>query len=286
MREIQWTKTLNSGNLQINFLQHQGIVTHLHRLHFQAPPSSNTIPLLLWNQAHNPALVQLKDMRVMCRRDKNTIAPKVAMVDVKCPPLRNSPSRGHHLHVHHECLQRFLETSLTLGRPLPVPLQADNFPVLLGDAPSASQRNHFSLQRNHTGHIWQGLRTCRHYLRFLMMNSMQIMWGIIRRTWAGQKAKPQSAWSKRNPPWSHYPKGRASPTLVQSTCERKNKWLGFSRRRISALSRDRTIWNRSEMEPCTGWLRWQIFWRLLRSGCHWKTSIMPKGFSGNGLRCL
>jgi len=112
------------------------------------------------------------------------------------------------------------------------------------------------------------------------------MIAMIRQTWAGLKARPQSARSKRNSPRSNLPRGLRSPTLVHATSGRKYGWLGFSRRSIGALSRDRTIWNSSGMDPCTGRRRLQIFWRLSRIGCPWKTLIMRNGFGNNGLRCF
>jgi len=117
-----------------------------------------------------------------------------------------------------------------------------------------------------------------------MTNSMQMLRAMIRRTWAGLKAKPQLAWSKQNSPWSNLPKGCGSPTIVPSTSGRKYGWLGFSRRSIGPLSQDRTVWNRCEMDPCTGRWRLKIFWKLSRHGCLWKISIMPNGFGDNGWR--
>jgi len=286
MLEIHQTKTLNSGNQRINFLYHRGIVTHLRSLHFQALPSSTTMPHSTWHQAHNQALVQPKDMRVMGHRGKHTISPKEVMVDHKCSALSNSPDRGCHLQAHLACLQHSLETFQSFGRPLPPQLHMDNFQVHLGDPAWASRRNDFSWQRNRAGQMLQGLQTCPHYQRYVMTNSMHSMRAMIRRTWAGLKAKPQSAWSKLNSPWSNLPKRWGSPTFVHSTNARKYGWLGSSRRSIGPSSRDRTVWNSSEMDPCTG--RWglQNFWTLSINGCLWKSSIMPNGFGDNGLRCL
>jgi len=83
-----------------------------------------------------------------------------------------------------------------------------------------------------------------------------------------------------------FAKGWGSPTIVHSTSGRKYGWLGFSRRSISPVSRDRTIINSREMDPCAGRWRLQIFWRLSRSGCLRKTSIMLNGFGDNGWRCV
>jgi len=284
MREIHRTKTLTSGNPRINFLHLRGIVTHLRSFHFQVLPSSTTMPHSIWHQARNPARVQPTNMRVMGHRGRDTISSKEVMVDLKYSPLSNSPDRGRHLQAHLECLPHCLETFQSFSRPLPPRHHMDKFPVHLEDSPLASQWNDFSRQRNSSGQMLQGLRTCPHYQRFLMTNSMQIMRAMIRRTWVGLKAKPKSAWSKRNSPWSNLPKGWGSPTLVHSTSGRKYRWLGFLRRSIGQLSRDRTVWNSSEMDPCAGGWQLQIFWWLSRGGCLWKTSIMPNGFGDNGLR--
>jgi len=286
MLEIHRTKTLNSGNPQINFLHHRGIVTRLRSLHFQALPSSTTMPHSTWYQAHNQALEQPKDMRVMGHHSKDTISPKEVMVDHTCSPFSNSPDRGRHLQVHLECLQHCVETFQSFRRPLPLLLHTGNVQAHQGDPPLASQRNDFSRQRNRTGQMLQGLRTCPHYQRFLMTNSIQIMRAMIRPTSVVLKAKPQSAWSNQNSPWSNLPKRWGCATLVHSTSGRKYGWLGFSRRSIGPLSRDRTVWNISVMDPCTGRQRLQLVWRVLRSGCPWKTLIMRNGFGDNGLQCF
>jgi len=168
--EMNRTKTFNSGNPRINFLHHRGIVTHLPSLHFQALPSSTTMPHSTWHQAHNQALVQPKDMQVMGHCGKHTTSPKQVLVDHKCSTLSDSPDRGRHFQAYFECLQHCLETFQSFGRPLPPLLHTDNFRPHLGDPPLASQRNDSSWQRNHAGQMLQGLWTCHHYQRFLMMN--------------------------------------------------------------------------------------------------------------------
>ena len=119
-----------------------------------------------------------------------------------------------------------------------------------------------------------------------MMNTMQIRWAKICQSWAVRKSKPQSAWSKRNSPWSNLPKGWGIPTLVPSTSGRKYGWLGFRKRSIGQLSRDRTVWNSFELDPCTGRRRLPILWRLWRPGYHWRISRMPNGFGDITWRCF
>jgi len=216
---------------------------------------------------------------------KDTTSPTVAMVDMKCSPLSSSPDRGCHLPSHLECLQHWLQTIQSIGRHRPALLHMDNFPAHLGDLPLASPRNNLSRQQNRAGQMWQGLLICPHYQRFLVTNLMQMVRAMIRRTWAGLKAKPQLAWSKWNFHWSNLPKGWGSPTLVPSTSGRKYGWLGFLRRSISPLSRDRTVGNRCEMDPCAGRWRLQIFWTLSTPSFLWKTSIMLNGFGNNVWRC-
>ena len=176
-------------------------------------------------------------MRVMGHRGKDMISPKEVMVDHKWSPLSDSPDRGRHLQTHLECLKHCLETFQSFGRPLPPLLLTDNFQVHLGDPPLASQQNDFSRQQNHAGQMLQGLQTCPHYERFLMRNSMMIMRVMICWTWVGRKAKPKSAWSKWNSPWSNLPKGWGSPALVHSTgareyggwVSREEAWVHYPR---------------------------------------------------------
>ena len=129
----------------------------------------------------------------MGHHGKDTTSPKEVMVHHKCSPLSNSLDRGCHLQAHLGCLQHRLETFQSFGQPLPPLLHTDDFPAHLGDPQLASQQTDFSPQRNRVGQMLQGLRTCPHYQRFLMMNSMQIMRTMIRLTWVGPKAKLQSA---------------------------------------------------------------------------------------------
>jgi len=288
MLEIHWAKTLNSGNLRINFIHHhlQGIVTHLRSHHFQALRSSTTSLRSPWHEPHNQALVRPKDIRLMGHHGMNMISPKEDMVYLKCSPLSNSQDIGHHLQAHLECLQHCLETIQSFGQPLPLPPLQDNFLAPLLDPPLGSQQDYFSRLRNSGGQMLPKLPISPHYLRFCMTNMMQIMGATIHQTWAGPKAKPQSAWNKWNSLWSNLPKGWGSPMLVRSTSGRKYGWLGFWRRSIGLLSGDRTISNHSKMDPCTGIRRWQIFWRLARPGCLWKLSTMPNGFSNGGLWCV
>jgi len=119
-----------------------------------------------------------------------------------------------------------------------------------------------------------------------MTNTVEMMRATIRRTWAGPKANPQSAWSKQNSPWINLPKGCGSTTLVHSTSGRKYGCEGFLWRSIGPLSGDRTVWNSCKMDPCTGRWRLHICWRLSIPGCIWKISIMRDGFCDSGSRCL
>jgi len=104
-------KDTQFGNPRIKFILHRGIVTRLRSHHFQALPSFTTLPHSTWHQASNHALVvQPKDIRVMGHRGKDTTSPKVAMVDLKCSPLGNSPDRGRHFQAHLKFLQPQLAT--------------------------------------------------------------------------------------------------------------------------------------------------------------------------------
>jgi len=285
MLEIHQAKTLNSGNPEIEFILHQGIVPRLRSPHLHTLPSSTTMPHSTWHQAHNQALVQPKNIRVVGHRGKHMISRKEVIVDLKCSPLRNSQDTGRNLQVHPECLQLRLETIQSFGRHHPPPLHRDDLPAHLGDSALASKRNDFSQLQNHGEMMLQGLPICLHYERFPMTNRMHSMRATICRTWAGPNAKPQSAWSKQNPPWNNLPKKWGSPTLVPSTNGRNYGCLGVLRS-IGPRSVDRTIWNSCEMDLCTGRQRLQIFWRLSRPGCLWKISIMWKRFGNSGLRCF
>ena len=140
MLEIHRAKTLNSGNRQIKFILHQGIVTHHRSHHFQALPRSTTLPNSTWHQAYNQAQVgQPKDISVMGHCGKNMTSPMVAMVDLKCSPLNNSQDRGRHLRAHLECLQHRLVTIQSIGRHRPPPLHTDKFLAHLGDLPLGSK---------------------------------------------------------------------------------------------------------------------------------------------------
>jgi len=97
MLDVHWGKTLNSGNPQITFILHWGIVTSLRSHHLLALPSSTTMPHSTWHQAHNQALVQPKDIWVIGHCGKHMISPKEVMVDLKCSLLSNTQEMGHHL---------------------------------------------------------------------------------------------------------------------------------------------------------------------------------------------
>jgi len=160
--EIHQAKTLNSGSPQIKFILHRGIVTCPCNYHFQALPSSTTMPHWTWHQAHNQALVKAKDITVMDHRGKHMISPKEVMVDLKCSPLSNSQDMGRHLQMHLEWLQHRLESIPLFGRRLPSLLRQDNFPAHQGGPPVASQRNDFCWLRNHVGLMLREFRIGLH----------------------------------------------------------------------------------------------------------------------------
>jgi len=223
MLEEHRAKTLNSDNPRINYIHphhHQGIVTHLRSHHLQALPSSTTRLHSIWHQAHNQALVQPENIRVMGHRGKDMISPKEVMADLKCSPLNNLQDMGPHRQEHLECFQHRLETFQSFSWPLPLPLIQDNSPVQLVDPPLASGQNDFGRRQKHGWQMLPWLPICPHCPRFPMMKAMQIMRATIRRTWAGPKAKPLSAWCERNSPWSTVPKdGAAQLKYVQQVEE-------------------------------------------------------------------
>jgi hypothetical protein len=102
----------------------------------------------------------------------------------------------------------------------------------------------------------------------------------------GAEGQPPISLKQMQSSLKQFAKMMGQPTLVHSTSERKYEWLGFSRRSIGPLSRDRTVHNRSEMDQCTGRRGLQIFQRISRHGCLWTISIMPKGFGSNVLKCF
>jgi len=172
MLEIHQAKTLNSGNPQIKFIHHQGIVTRPRSHHFQALPRSTTVHHSTWHQAHNQALVQSNDIRVMGHCGQHMISPKEVTVDFKCSPLSNSQDMGCHLQPHLEYLQHSLKTIQSFDQHLSPLLHQDNFPVHLGDPPLTTQRNNCCRLRNRGGRMLQGLRNFLHYQKFPMTNTM------------------------------------------------------------------------------------------------------------------
>jgi len=117
-----------------------------------------------------------------------------------------------------------------------------------------------------------------------MTDMMWIMRLMIHQTWVVLKAKPQSAWNKRNSPWSNLPKWLSGPTLVPSTSGRKYRWLGFWRKCNSPLSGDRTVWNSFGIDTCTGRWQLQMVWWLSSHGRQRIILITPNGFGNSGLR--
>jgi len=136
-------------------------------------------------------------------------------VDLKCFPHSYSQDVGRHLQAHLQCLQHCLKSITSFGRHIPPLLHQDIFPAHLRGPTLPSQRNDFCLLRICGGLMLQELRICLHYQRVLMTNTMQIMRVTLCRTWAGPKAKHQSACSKRNSHCSNLPKESGSLTLVR-----------------------------------------------------------------------
>jgi hypothetical protein len=157
MQPIHCPKTINSGNRRIKFIIHRGTVTRLRSHHCQVLPSFTTLPHPTLYQARNQALVgQSKDTRVMGYRGKYTTSPKVAIVDLKCSPLRNSPDKGRHLQAYLEYLQDRLQTIQSIGQHHPPLLHTtETFPAQLPDLPLSSQQKDFSRQRKCAGLMWQ-----------------------------------------------------------------------------------------------------------------------------------
>jgi hypothetical protein len=137
-------KSLDSGNHQINFIHHWGIVTCLRSHHFQALPSSTTPRHLTWHHVRNYALLHPNIIWVMSYRSRDATSPQEVMVDLKCSPLSNSQDRGHHLMEYLKCLQPEQETIQWVYRRLPRSFHNENFAVSLWDLPLESKWNNFS----------------------------------------------------------------------------------------------------------------------------------------------
>jgi len=119
MLEKHWTKTVNSGNPQINFINHQGMIPHLHSHHFQVLPSSTTLPHWTGHQAQNQAPVWPKDIRVMCYHRKHMSSPNTVTDDPKCSPLSISHGMSCHHQVNLMCFPHRLETMPSFNSHLP-----------------------------------------------------------------------------------------------------------------------------------------------------------------------
>jgi len=172
MLELHQAKALNLGNPQINFIHHWGSVTRVPSHHFQALPSSTTLPYSTSHQACNQALVQPKDIRVVGHCGIDVTSPKEVMVDLKCSLLTKSQGRGHHLLAHLECLRNRLETIQSFSRYLPPLVHTDNFPAHLGDPPISSQFDDISRLRNCAGQRLEGLLIYSKYQGMLRTNSI------------------------------------------------------------------------------------------------------------------
>jgi len=285
VHDMWLAKTVNLGNTPMNIFHCKCTVTLLHSSHFQALHCLITSFHSTWHSVRNLPAAQSKDFHVMGHRDKDITCTKVVMAGPKCSPLRSSQDTGRHLHVHRECVQDHRAIILSIGQHLPARLLHVNFlPALQGDTTYSSRRRDCSHQRNRGQQMSHGLRTYTHCQRCTTTNMKQLMSVTIRRTWAVQKANPESAWSKPSFHWCNLREGWGRPTTVHSTSARKYGWQGFWRRRIGPLSRGRTVWNRFEMDPCTGrWLS-HILWRHLRTCCRWIISITMNEFAGGWLR--
>jgi len=183
------------------------------------------------------------------------------------PPLQFQDN-SRHLQVHQECLQDCRDIIQSIGQHLPAGLLHLNLlPVHLADTPFRSQRRDSSCQQNRGKQMWQVGQTCPHCWRYSTMNMMQLMRVRIHRTWAVQKANPQSAWSQLNPHWSNSPKGRARPNTVHSTSGTKYEWRCCSRRSIGPTSGGRSVWNRLKIDPWTARRQSKIIWPHSRDYC-------------------
>jgi len=261
------------------------MVTRLHSSHFEALRSFIGTLHSTWHPVRNQPPAHVQDIPVMGHSGKDITSTKVVMVGLKCSPLHRLQDKGCHPQVHRECLQDCLKTIQSIGQHLAaLLLNLDLLPVHVGDPRVASQRNDSSRVRNSETDMSPGLRTCLQCPRFPTTIMMQMKKATIRRTWAVQKAICQSAWSKLNSPWSNLPKGWGRSSTVHSTSGTKYGWLGFWRSSIGPLSGGRSVWNRFEMDRCTGRRQLQIFWRHLRTASCWIISIMMNRFSGGGWR--
>jgi hypothetical protein len=105
VHNIPLTKTVILGYTPMNIIYHKGTVTLLHSSHFPVLCSFITSLHSTSHTVRNLAAAHSKDMHIMGHCGKDMTCTKVVMVDLKCSPYHSSQDKGHHLQVHHECLQ-------------------------------------------------------------------------------------------------------------------------------------------------------------------------------------
>jgi len=261
------------------------MVPSLHSHPFEAFRSFiSTLPST-WHTVGNQPPAQAWSVQVMGHSGKDMISTKVVLLRIKWSPLHRLHNKHCDLQVHREFLQDHRKTIQSISQHLrALILHLNLLSVHQGDPwlPSAQQDS--SYLRKYTYQIRPGLQTyldCR-WCRMIMM--MLIIRAMIRHTWAVQYTNYQSAWRKRNYPLGNLPKGWGRPTIVRSTSGRQYGWLGFWRENISPFSRGRIIWNRFNLDPCTGRWALQSYWRHSRAGCHWIISIMLNEFASSRFR--
>jgi len=122
--------------------------------------------------------------------------------------------------------------------------------------------------------------------RFSTTNMNQMMGSTFWYRWVVMSAMPHSGWRKYSSPSSNLPIGQGSPTVGHSTSAIKYRWLGFRKWCNSQSSRERNLPRYCNVEFCTRIQRLKILLTLSRTGYLWKSSLMPIGFGGSGLRCF
>jgi len=260
IHDLPLAKTVYLWDTPINVICHNSTGTLLHCSHFEVLRAVITSLHSTWHTVRNLPAAQANGIQVMGHQGKHMTCAKVVMAGLKCCSLRSSQDKGWHLQVRREFLQDCREIIQSISQHLPARLLHLNLvPAYLGDTPQASRRKDCSRKRNRGKHMFQGLVTCPHCLRYPTTNMMQLTRATIHRTWAVQEANPQLAWSKRSFAWCNLPKAWGSPTSVHSRSGREYGWRGFSRRSIVTLPGGRTNSNNFEMDPWSGRQRSHIF---------------------------
>jgi len=263
-----------------------GMVTCLHNNHFQVVCSVISTLHSTWHTVCNQPQGQAKDIQVMGHSGKDKTTIKVVMVGLECSPLCGFQNMGCHLQVHQECLQDGQKTIQSIGQHLTAQIIHLNLlPGCQRDPRLASQWNGSSHLRNLGKQMSQGLKTCIHCQRCPTMIKIRMIRARISWTWAVWRVIRQSSRSKPTSPWSNMPNRWSRSTTAFSLSGRKYMWLGFWRRSIGPVSGGSTVWNRFEMDPCTGIQQLQIVCRHSGTGCHWIISRMVNRFACCGSRC-